>query len=96
MRWVGILSIVGCVACEADIHGTGSIYVYNGTDSAATVEIKGGKNRSVTVEPRVGEMVDKLVAGPYSATIKRDSTTDTVNTEVVRERFTVINVGGAA
>ena len=98
MRWVKLALVLECVGCEADIHGTGSLYVYNGTQDAVTVEIKGPTERSVSLEPRLGQMIDKAVAGTYQATIKKRSggTTDTVSAQVVRERLTVINVGAAA
>jgi len=84
------------VGCSANIHGTGQLYVYNGTQSGVTVDVKGQEDHSLSLDPRAGEMVEKAVAGSYQAIVKKGETAETTSVEVVRDRLTIINVAGAA
>jgi hypothetical protein len=98
MRWLAVALMLGCISCEANIHGAGMLYVYNGTQGPVSVEVNGPTTSSLSLEPRSGEMIEKIVAGAYQVVIKKGGAEapETISTEVVRERLTVINVAGAA
>ncbi|MBI5511472.1 MAG: hypothetical protein HY903_22155 [Deltaproteobacteria bacterium] len=82
--------------CSAQLYGTGTLYVWNGTDQAVEVHVEGRTTTDVAVRPQSGTAVREIVAGPYQLLVKRGAAVaGVVGTEVTAERLTVFNVDAA-
>jgi hypothetical protein len=84
------------IACAEQIHGTGILYLYNGTGQRATVNLEGRTPVSEVLRPNTGKLVEDCVAGEYQVTIaKGEDFPALLVTEVVKDRLTIINVDAA-
>ncbi len=97
MRIVGLTLVLLAAGCDSALYGTGVVYVFNGTEKSAEINLDGRTPRDLSLRAGGGQLLVDLVAGPYQVTIKQEGTfPQIVATEFVRERLTLINVGSAA
>jgi hypothetical protein len=86
-----------CGACEAQLHGTGSLYVWNSTADRVEVGVEGRTAADVALSSQTGKLLEELVAGPYQLSVVHGGALGgIVGTELVRDRLTVFNVGSTA
>lgn len=91
------VSLAGLCACNSHWYGAGLVYVWNGTEQGAQIEFQGANAMLLELEPGRGELLENVVAGPYTVTIRRSGGPETqVRTELRKELLTVVNVGRAA
>jgi hypothetical protein len=98
MRAIGSIAVLlACGACQAQIHGTGSLYIWNGTGERIEVGIEGRTPTEVSLRSQTGELFEDLIAGPYQlSVIQGEALGSIVGTELVRDRLTIFNAGSAA
>jgi hypothetical protein len=90
------LVLLGCVACDKQVHGTGTIYLYNATNSRVTVGFEGRSTFEELLRTNMGKLVDECIAGEYQVSIaKGDEFPAMVATKILKDRLTIINVDGA-
>lgn len=91
------VALVLCGACEAQIHGTGSLYVWNGTDERIDVGIEGRTPNEISLPRQTGRLLAEMIAGPYQISVVQGGVLGgMVGTELVRDRLTVFNAGANA
>jgi hypothetical protein len=88
--------LLASIACAEQIHGTGTLYLYNGTDQRATVNLDGRTRVNEVLRSRTGKLVEDCIAGEYQVSIAAgEGFPALVVTEVVKDRLTIINVDAA-
>jgi hypothetical protein len=92
MKHVWLVVLFACLGCDGMLYGVGSLYVYNGTDHAAEVQIEGRTPRTVRLRPNKGEMLDEAIAGTYTVS----AGDKTAEVAVTKERLTLFNLDSAA
>ena len=94
---VAALAMIVGVSCKGLVEGKGTVYVYNGTDAAATVKLEGSSPMQVELRPQSGQLLTGCVAGSYQISVARKGGfPEIMAAAIVRDRLTIINVGAAA
>ncbi len=98
MRGVRALVVVAVgwgLACQRQIHGTASVYLYNGTAAAARVQLNGTTHYLVELMAGTGELIDHAVAGDYEVVVEQGSKRESAVLKLARDRLAMVNVGAA-
>ncbi|MBI3180366.1 MAG: hypothetical protein HYZ27_11935, partial [Deltaproteobacteria bacterium] len=61
-RALSLMVALTAPACQRQVHGTASLYLYNATPEAARVHLQGNTAYLVDVRALSGEIIDNVVA----------------------------------
>lgn len=96
---VGVVTVflALCIGCPAQIHGVGSLFLWNGSGETIDVEIDGPTPSKVHLRRNVGKLLDEQVAGNYQIAVSKGSGfPEMLGTEIKKNRLTIFNIGGTA
>ncbi len=94
---VGVLTafLALCIGCPAQIHGVGSLYLWNGTGETVDVELDGPTSSTVHLRRNVGKLLGEMVAGHYQIAVSKGSGfPEMLGTELKKNRLTIFDIGG--
>lgn len=92
-----LLLFLAAGGCEHSVYGSAGLYVYNGTETRATVTMKGRDEPiEFLLRPASGRLFESEVAGDRSFDIEFfDGERQAVLATLERETFNVLNINGA-
>ncbi|MEK7706133.1 MAG: hypothetical protein AAB426_14325 [Myxococcota bacterium] len=80
------------MACQAQLHGTGELYVWNGTLKAVTVRVAGRSPAQLTLFANGGQLLDAQVAGTYQ--VHAGDGAAPIEAVVREGKLTLVNLDG--
>ncbi|MEZ4271657.1 MAG: hypothetical protein R3C68_09565 [Myxococcota bacterium] len=93
MRTFLLLSaLVSVMGCEKIFHGTGQLYIWNGSQTVVKVEASGSTPVVTVLQPESGHLFRDVTSGEYSMRVLSGSKSTSLAGKINKDALTVLNV----